>query len=205
MGECGFQREFVAPAAEPDNHACGDIGKIRAMAKRFAGVDVGQMDFDEGNRDGSQSITQGHAGMGITAGIEDDEADVLRAGRLHAIDQLTLVIALEAFQPDTAGTGTAFHGGMNVGQRGAAVNFRLAGTEKIQVRTVQDENGRFRDVMCLLLHSHKFAANESSLSSLLHYLPGGQGAQPGFQFGLGKKPQLDRIEYSVTVDDDRKG
>jgi len=53
------------------------------------------MDFDEGNVNGRQRVTQGHAGVRVAAGIDDDETDSLLAGGLNAVDQFAFVIALE--------------------------------------------------------------------------------------------------------------
>lgn len=173
MGECGFQREPVALAAQAGNDARRNVGKIRMPTEPFSCMYVGQMDFNEGNGDGSQGIAQGHAGVRVAAGIDDDEADPLLAGGLNTVDQFAFVIALKAFQPYAAGAGPRFHRGMNVSQRGTSINLWLARAKEVQIRPVEYQNSGIMIcvasgfVVCLLRHDRKFAANGSSLSSLL--------------------------------------
>lgn len=173
MKEGSFERETVAMAAETNNDAGGNVGKIGMPAEWLAGMDIGQMDFDEGDGNGRQRIAQSHAGMCVAGGIDDDEADLLLAGRLNTVDQLTFVVALEAFQAHATDAGPRFHRGMNVSERGMPVNPRLARAKQVEVGSVKYQNSRALIgaaggfVVCLLRHDRKFAANDRSLSSLL--------------------------------------
>src|SRR5512139_1237810 len=72
-----LQRQFVSERTESADHAGGDIGEIRMAAERLACVDVGNMHFDERDRDPEQRIAQRHAGVREPAGIDHDEADAL--------------------------------------------------------------------------------------------------------------------------------
>ena len=55
----------------------GRCRKVRAPAKRLAGMDVGQVDFDERNVHGEQRVAQRDAGVGERRRIEDDEGDAV--------------------------------------------------------------------------------------------------------------------------------
>lgn len=65
--------------------------------ERLASMDVGEMHFDEGDGDGGEGVAQRYAGMGEAARVDEDGRDALLAGTLHPVDQLPLVVALEAF------------------------------------------------------------------------------------------------------------
>src|SRR5665647_705008 len=56
----GLQRELVAQGAEAADHAGRDVREIRVLAERLAGVDVGQVHFDEGNPDAGQRVAKGN-------------------------------------------------------------------------------------------------------------------------------------------------
>jgi hypothetical protein len=118
-----------------------------------------------------QGVAQGDAGMGVAGRIDDDEAHALIARRLHAVDQLAFVIALEALQAHSRGLRPGCHGGVDAGQRGTAVNLGLAAAEQVQIGAVKYQNGSVAIVgglgfgASLLRHGCKFAANTCSLSS----------------------------------------
>src|SRR5688500_12279241 len=71
------------------------------MPERLTCLDVAQVYLDEGELHRQQRVTQCHAGVGKTAGVEDQKieargllASLFRA-LLYAIDQLVLGVALE--------------------------------------------------------------------------------------------------------------
>ncbi len=53
------------------------------FAEILAGVDVGEVDFDEGDLYCQQGIAQGDAGVGEGGGVEDDEVDVFVGSRMN--------------------------------------------------------------------------------------------------------------------------
>jgi hypothetical protein len=169
--QCGFQRQFVALGAKTGDNADGDIRKIRMGAERLPPVDIRQMYLDEGDGHRRQGITQGNTGMGIGGRVDDNEADVLLAGRLHPVDQFAFMVALEAFEADTEGAGTGFHRLVDGGQGGTPVNLRFPGSQKVKVWPMEDQNGAVGIqgaagfAALWLRHDCKFAANTRTLSS----------------------------------------
>lgn len=108
------------------------------VAERLAGEHVGQMHLDERNADAEQGVAQRHAGVGEGGGIDDDEGDAFQTGGMDAIDQGVFGVALKAGQvvrPQFHGQRRAapFDGGQGVG----AVDSRFAGTEQVQIRSVE--------------------------------------------------------------------
>src|SRR5258705_13658509 len=61
------QRQFVPIGAEAADHGYGSVCEGRATALGLAGVDVGEVDFDERNLHSCQRIGNGEAGMALMA------------------------------------------------------------------------------------------------------------------------------------------
>ena len=126
--------------SQADDRPERDIGEVRMPAKRFAGVHVRDMHLHERQRDPGQGIAQGHAGVGQAPRIDDDPGEPFGSGRLYAVDQFTLVIALEGLDRRTACTGGSREPGNHIGERFAPINGGLAGTEKIEVGSVEHQD-----------------------------------------------------------------
>ncbi len=60
----------------------------------LAGVHIAHMHFDKGDIHGRQRIAQGDAGVGESAGVDQDERDLLVTGLVDAADQFVLGIGL---------------------------------------------------------------------------------------------------------------
>ncbi len=99
------------------------------MPEGFPRVDIGQMHFDERDRHRSQRVAQGDAGMGVAARVDDNESHSFTSGSLDAVDQVTLMIALEGYQVDRSRLGLAGKGCVDVRQRFVPVDFRLPQTQ----------------------------------------------------------------------------
>ena len=89
-----MQPEAVAINAKaanlPDRHG-GNIGK---MAKGFPLMNITEMDFNGGNFNGTQGIPNGHTGVGIGGGVNDN-ALILPQGFLDGCHQFPLTVGLE--------------------------------------------------------------------------------------------------------------
>src|SRR5690606_10988577 len=102
-----------------------------------AGVRVGQVDFDVRDRDRGQRVADRHAGMGERGGVDQDERGTIVARGLDPLDQHVLGVGLQALEFVAGGGGLLVQGGVDVGQRGAPVDLRLAGAEQVEVGAVQ--------------------------------------------------------------------
>lgn len=96
--DCEFDGHAITVNPQPANDANGDCGQIGMMAKAFALVDIGNVYFNEGDRDAGKRIAQGHARMRETTGIDHDGIDILSACGMDAVYQGAFMIALEARQ-----------------------------------------------------------------------------------------------------------
>ncbi len=137
-----FEGEDVAVALEP--HDLSDTaGSNQAfMPDFFAGVRVAQMDFDSRHffGDGFNRVTQPQTCMSIGGRIDDD-AVKFSAAVADPGNEIAFGVALPEFQHDTAQLfRTGVHILRNRSKGFRAVDFRLARTEKVQVRTVQNKN-----------------------------------------------------------------
>ena len=93
------QRSFVTVSAEADDDADGFVGQIGMMAERFAGVDVGNVYFHKWDVDTADGIADGDTGMGIGAGIDDDEIG-FTASLMDTADDIAFAVALETADAD---------------------------------------------------------------------------------------------------------
>ena len=110
------------------------------MAKGFARVDVGEMHFDDRQRrNRAHRVVDGDRGVGVGAGIDDDAGGLL-AGFLDPVDEIALVVGLAEIDLQPEPRAGLLAVGLDVGQRLAAIDARLALAEHIEVGTVQDEN-----------------------------------------------------------------
>jgi hypothetical protein len=79
--------------------------------------------------------------MGKGSRIEQDEVNAFTAGRLNAVNQLVLGIALQVLQVMAAGLGLFKQLLVDLFQRQPAIGVRLATAEQIQIGAMQDKNG----------------------------------------------------------------
>ena len=112
------------------------------MPKGFTCEDVAQVHFDEGHGYGEQGIAQGDAGVREGSRIDDDEADMIAFRRLYLGDQFVLRVALRRDQLVTQGLCKRGQTGLDVLQRGRSIHARLARAEKVQIRTIEQQNSR---------------------------------------------------------------
>ena len=98
------------------------------------------MNFDEWNADTKQGVTQGNAGVGKGAWVDDDESGPIVTGSMNGIHQFMLRIAL--YRPQVVPTlaRTRLKPPIDVLEAVMAVDLRFTRTEQIQIRAVQDNN-----------------------------------------------------------------
>ncbi len=131
-----FESVAVAVGAKTADHRLRHVAEIGMFAKRFAGMRVRQMHFDEGNPYRCECVTQGNAGVGESSGIDQDEAGAIQARGLHALDKLVFGVGLKVFQLVSDLGGTLAEAAIDLFQRGAAIDTRLAFAEQVQIWTV---------------------------------------------------------------------
>lgn len=110
------------------------------MAEAFTPVRIGKMHFDESQGHRSQRIAQCNARMRKRAGVDDDELGAVGARDVDTVDQRTFVIGLEECELRAFFLRERSQLALNIRQRLAAINGRLARPEQIQIRAVQNQN-----------------------------------------------------------------
>ena len=98
------------------------------MSKRLALVDVGDVYFYQGQSDAEKGVTQGDTGMTVPTRIDDGDLASFGRGRVYAIDQCTLTIALEEVDTDSQFQSLPGQLRFDIGQSHGAISFRLTGT-----------------------------------------------------------------------------
>src|SRR5207245_9276492 len=83
-------------APSPQSGDDADCGRTRhrAVTELFSGKDVGDVDLEDGFGKGPERVVEGIAGVGKTAGVDDDGVCLARPG-LDLVDQRPLVVRLK--------------------------------------------------------------------------------------------------------------
>ena len=112
------------------------------LADWLTRLDVGEMDLDERDAGGLESIAQSDAGVGLGRGIDEDEIRGIPIGLVDAVDQFMLGVALDEIQSMTTRLRNPPELIRNVLQGLPTIDLRLANPQHIEVRAVQDQDAR---------------------------------------------------------------
>jgi hypothetical protein len=85
MDQC-TQGQFIAQRPEPGDLPSSDRGNERTMTESFAGMDIRKVDLDRRQADSSNAVTQRHACVRQTAGVEDQPLCSIVSRSLDAIN-----------------------------------------------------------------------------------------------------------------------
>ena len=107
------------------------------MAKLFAAINIGNVDFDRPQLRTEERIAQGYTGVSEGGAIDHDALDTIFGQCRDVINQRTFVVALKKGE---LGLISEVGGelGFQAGQSGGAVDLGFAFTEAIEVGTVED-------------------------------------------------------------------
>ena len=98
---CKFDGNAVAVGSQAANYTRREIGQVGMVAEAFPAIDVRNVHLDKWDCHARQCITQCHAGVRESTGIDDDRLYTLLLCCVYAVNQFAFVIALEAVQPCT--------------------------------------------------------------------------------------------------------
>src|SRR5437773_971441 len=87
------QRQLVPQDAEAADDANRRACELRMSAFRLAGVDVGNVDLDEGQSDAGESVAESQTRVRVGSSIHERAVDATAHG-VYQLDQLTFAIAL---------------------------------------------------------------------------------------------------------------
>lgn len=133
------QGEFIPVRSETKQAAACNVTEIALLPKILSGKSVAQMNFDKRDLNRQQGVAQRNARVRKGAWIQNDKIDLVSGGPLDTVDQLVLGIALIAIEL-VPQLGREFDAALlDVGQRGRAVNLGLAGTQEVQIRTIDKQ------------------------------------------------------------------
>ena len=132
-----LEGEVIAARSLPDDRLQRDVREEVHLPERLAGRRIREVDLDERSLDGQQRVPERDGGVGQPAGIDDDDVEV---ALVEPVDEGAFVIGLEErdLQPQLGGPGG--DPGMDLVERGAAVDLRLARPEEVEVRALEDED-----------------------------------------------------------------
>ena len=81
----------VAKDAQSTDNTNSLVAQVAAMPEFFSGVDIADVDFQEGNRNSGKRVAEANAGMCESAGVDDDELDFF-AGLVYPVDDGSFVV-----------------------------------------------------------------------------------------------------------------
>jgi len=161
-----FQCQFVTVSTQSGYDPHCYIGEIGVVAESFAGVNVGEVDFDKRNPDRRQRVPEGDAGVGECGRINDDEIGAVAERSVHAFHQNMFGIALQGLQMMTPGRGQLHQIPVDVFKCLTAVVLGFTGSQKIQVGAVQHKEFSGQLLSSSFNHGREFAAIRSKMSSI---------------------------------------
>ncbi len=142
-------RRGIAATRRARRSSCGDRSRQRPPRTPVPALTCGETPRARGcSRDASRRrptragdrVTQGDAVVGERSGVEDHS--VHRApGIVEPTDELAFGVGLKVDDRDVGLGGMRTQVGENVGQRVVAVDLRFSRSEKVEVRSVEDEYG----------------------------------------------------------------
>src|SRR5262245_55971317 len=134
-------RQRIALDAEAAERRPGDRRDVREVAEALAREDVADMDFDQRNLDRRDRVADRDRGVGVAGRVEHDAGGLLGARLLDPVDQLALVVRLAEHHGEAVAFGRLTAEPLHVLEGCAAVGFRLARAEQIEVGAVEDVDG----------------------------------------------------------------
>ena len=90
----------VAEDAQPTDNTDSLVTQEAAVPELFSGVDIADVDFQEGDCNSGKSIAKSHARVCKTSRIDDDELG-FSAGLVYPVDDGPFVVRLEVFNFDS--------------------------------------------------------------------------------------------------------
>ena len=139
MIQQGRQSQGVAGSAKTRNDSQSDGRNQRMAPKRLARVDIGKMDFHDGQIDSRKRIANGDTRVGETAGIDQDPMHGF-SFLLDLIDNHAFVIRLAEHDLRTRITGLKRERTINLFEGDRSIDIGLTGTEQIEVRSVNHQH-----------------------------------------------------------------
>src|SRR5256885_7190490 len=153
--QCGdvIQRGQVALEAKARDHALRHHGRHHPVTLGLAGEDIRDMDFDDRFARAAQGVGERQAAVRERAWVDDDGV-ACRALFFDPVDQLALVVCLQAGEREVELAGTLVEQLFEIGKRLGAVDLRLAAAECPKVGSIEYED----------LHSGSTSASAASTS-----------------------------------------
>src|SRR5439155_14872629 len=137
------KRELVPQDAQPADDANRRARELRMSPFRFPRVDVGDVDLDERQSDAGERVVQRQARVRVRASVHERAVDATAHG-VYQLDQLAFAVALRELDLDAQLTRHLSQSPLDVLECFVAVELRLARTEQIEIRAIQDGDSHRR-------------------------------------------------------------
>ena len=115
------------------------VRNIGDLAERLALVDLGDVDFDRGDLNCLERVKERHGRVGVRAGIDNYSVILIEIRLLDVVDQVALVVALEALDLDAVLCAVRSNHSHKRLVCGRAVDVGLSDAEHVEVGAVKNE------------------------------------------------------------------
>ena len=127
--------QIVGPAAKSCYHTKAYGCYQGCVAKGFAGVDIGQVDFHYSCATSGNGVPQGDGGVRVGSCIQDHRS-TSAARFLYPGNQIALMVGLVALKPNLSLITSPAKACFNIHQRHATINIWFAPAKEVQVWSV---------------------------------------------------------------------
>ena len=124
-----------------DTKLVRQLADVRQVAKGLALVRIGDMHFDYRHLDRLDRVVQRHAGVGVSARVEQHGLRTFGIGLVQPVDQVPFVVRLPHVDLEPELARPVLEHARNVVERVRPIDLRLAEAEQIEVRAVEDVDG----------------------------------------------------------------
>lgn len=94
------------------------------------------MDFYHRDTTADNGVSQRYRRMCVTTGIQDHRSGTITHRPMQSIDQYTLAVGLKGPEINSPSLSPVVQGFIDLGERNAAIDLRLATTQEVEVGTV---------------------------------------------------------------------
>src|SRR4029079_4268288 len=135
----GAEAQEIAVGAEPLDDAQDGTRDERPLPDGLAGRRVREVHLDRGHGHRGERVPERQTGVGQGTRVDQDPA---RAGLrcVHGVDQNTFMVALAALDLAPELRRQVFQSLIDLGERDAPVDRGLTLTERVEIRTVEDQD-----------------------------------------------------------------
>jgi len=141
MGEDPPEGQLVRGRSEARYHRQGLVREEAMVTERLASKNIAEVHLDEGQTHREEGVPNADRTVGEAGSIDQDPLEIM-ARSLDPVNQHSLMVRLIGDQLSAQGVGQLSKVGVDLGEGLVAVEAGLAGTEQVEVGSVEDADAQ---------------------------------------------------------------